>query len=236
MHTKQNAKKVHVGGSVRVPNLSNVAIILDVIYTNFRRQIEIMKKIMIAAIFALALSAAAFADIARPDVKPKPVPKPKGPEADMIIRIDAGASEAKLVVPKTHLKKLRAELDELDQGDVDNTADAGTSIQRIQTIVGGVFLSLAFVFGGFWIVKRNGKGAAAAGIVAVMLTAGGAVSLVYANVGPPPSARKITSKIFDANVIRPYNFISGKIRVEVGNTETFELIVPDEGIETSNRK
>lgn len=219
-----------------VLNLSNIAIILDVLYTTFRRQIELMKKMMIAAIFAVALSGAAFADIARPDVKPKPVPKPKGPEADMVIRIDSGASEAKLVVPRTHLKKLRAELDELGQEDEDNTADAGSSIQRIQTIVGGVFLSLAFVFGGFWIVKRNGKGAGAAGIIAVMLTTGAAVSLVYANVGPPPSARKITSKIFDTNVIRPFGYISGKIRVEVGNTDTFELIVPNEGVETGNRK
>lgn len=227
---------MHVGLCVSVLNLSNIAIILDVRYTNFLGQIEIMKKIMIAAIFALALSVTAVADIARPDVKPKPVPKPKGAEADMVIRIDSGASEAKLVVPKTHLKKLRAELEALDQGNEDNTAEAGTSIQRIQTIVGGIFLSLAFVFGGFWIVKRNGKGAAAAGTIAVMLTAGAAVSLVYANVGPPPSARKITSKIFDPNVIRPYNFISGKIRVEVGNTDTFELIVPDERIESSNQK
>lgn len=227
---------MHVGLCVSVLNLSNIAIILDVRYTNFLGQIEIMKKIMIAAIFALALSVTAVADIARPDVKPKPVPKPKGAEADMVIRIDSGASEAKLVVPKTHLKKLRAELEALDQGNEDNTAEAGTSIQRIQTIVGGIFLSLAFVFGGFWIVKRNGKGAAAAGTIAVMLTAGAAVSLVYANVGPPPSARKMTSKIFDPNVIRPYNFISGKIRVEVGNTDTFELIVPDERIESSNQK
>lgn len=227
---------MHVGLCVSVLNLSNIAIILDVRYTNFLGQIEIMKKIMIAAIFALALSVTAVADIARPDVKPKPVPKPKGAEADMVIRIDSGASEAKLVVPKTHLKKLRAELEALDQGNEENTAEAGTSIQRIQTIVGGIFLSLAFVFGGFWIVKRNGKGAAAAGTIAVMLTAGAAVSLVYANVGPPPSARKMTSKIFDPNVIRPYNFISGKIRVEVGNTDTFELIVPDERIESSNQK
>lgn len=191
---------------------------------------------MIAAIFALTLSAAALADIARPDVKPKPVHKPKGTESGMVIRLDASASEARLLVPKTHLKKLRAELDALDQSYKDHTADAGTSIQRIQTIVGGVFLSLAFVFGGFWMVKRNGKGAAAAGVFAVMLTAGAAVSLVYANIAPPVRGQKITSHIFDANVMRSAGFVTGKVMVEVGNTDTFELIVPDEGVDATNRK
>lgn len=188
--------------------------------------------------FTLAFSFAASADIARPDSKNKPAKKPaKQVEADMVIRLDATATEAKLIIPKTHLPKLRAELELLDEESEDNTASVTTGTQRLQTIVGGTFLSLAFVFGGFWFVKRNGKGAAAAGVIALVIGSGAAVSLVYANIAPPPpSARKITSKIFDANVIRPYGFVSGKVKMEIGDTDTIELIVPEDKVESGARK
>lgn len=194
-----------------------------------------MKRIVFTLVATLMFSFAVSADIARPETKPKPVKKPaKQVEANMVIRLDATATEATLRIPKTHLPKLKADLDLLENESGDDTAAVTTNMQRLQTIVGGTFLSLAFVFGGFWFVKRNGKGAAAAGVIALVVGSGAAVSLVYANVGPPPSARKITSKIFDANIIRPYGYISGKVKMEIGDTDTIELIVPEENVQRPN--
>lgn len=196
-----------------------------------------MKKIAAAIILILAVSFTAFADIARPDNKPKPDPKPaKQVESNMVIRLDPTITEAKLIVPKSQLKQLKAELEALDNEDDDNTASAATGTQRLQTIVGGTFLSLAFVFGGFWFVKRNGKGAAAIGLLTAVIGSAGAVSLVYANIGPPPSARKITSKIFDANVIRYSGYVTGKVKVEAGTSDRIELLVPEERAESDGTK
>jgi hypothetical protein len=218
-----------------VLNLKIIAIILDV-RSNISEALIIMRNIAIAFIFTLALSIIGSADIARPEVKTKPVPKQaKQVDGNMVIKLDATATEARLIVPKTQIKQLRADLELLDQDGDDNTAVAGNTMQRTQTIIGGMFLSLAFVFGGFWFVKRNAKGAAAAGMIALVIGSGATVSLVYANIAPPLTARRITSKIFDPNVLRPHGFISGKIKIETGNTDTFELIVPEEGVQTGPR-
>ena len=97
--------------------------------------------------------------------------------------------------------------------------------------ISGVFLSLAFVFGGIWFV-RSGKTATKAGksllILGVISGIGAAATLVYANVGPPPEARSITSRLFDQKVMSPYRFASGQVMVETTDeSESITLIVPD---------
>lgn len=188
-----------------------------------------MKRLVCLTALLLLVSAAAFADIARPE--PSKSPKPgKQINSMMYIRLDRNAKEARLIIPKSQVKKLRAELEQLDD-ESDNTAAVTSSgiFTRTRTIVSGMFLSLALVFGGVWFV-RSGKAATRSGkALVVAFVAIGAVSaatLVYANAGPPPEARSITGKMF-SQYVHTYGFGSGKIKLETGDTEQVELIVPD---------
>lgn len=188
-----------------------------------------MKKIF--SLFALVtiFAIAAFADVRIPDT-PKPTPSPKaqkGIDSNLSIRIDSNAKEARLLIPKSQLKQLRAELDALDD-DSNNTALAGFS--RTQTIIGGLFLSLAMVIGGVWFSRSHKKGAKpnktlVAG--AVLFFCGVFATITFANIGPPLEARSITGKIF-SSAVHQYKQASGKIKIEVTNDEYgVQLIVPD---------
>ncbi len=189
-----------------------------------------MKRILCLTTFVLLAAVAVFADIARPD--PTKTPKPaKGVDTTMSIRLDRNATEAKLIIPKSQIKQLRAELEQLDD-DSDNTAAVTqpSSLSRTQTIVSGAFLSLALVFGGMWFV-RSGKAATKSGktfvLLAVLAVTGAAASFVYANAGPPPEARTITGKMFSQSM-HMYKYGSGKIKVETSSKgNNVEFIVPD---------
>ena len=86
-----------------------------------------MKKILVLfAIFAL-FAIDAFADIARPET-PKPK-QSKSIDSRMTIRISRDVKEATLIVPKSQVKRLRAQLEELDN-DSDTTAAASFNFTR----------------------------------------------------------------------------------------------------------
>jgi hypothetical protein len=160
----------------------------------------------------------------------KSTPKPKaGKSIETILRVDIrrDAKEAKLLIPKDQLKQLRAELEELDN-ETDNRASLGFT--RTQTIISGLFFSLAFVFGGVWLA-RSGKIDTKAGKVlvigSVLFLSGAVASIVYANAGPPPEARSLTNKFF-APAVNIYKFGSGKIKLETSSeVDIPTLIVPD---------
>lgn len=167
---------------------------------------------------------------------PPPTPeksKDKTTDGQMTIRLDKNATEAKLVIPKSKLKQLRAELEELEN-DSDNTAsltnESGNS-SRTQTIVGGLFLSLAFVFGGFWFV-RNRKTSeklnkTVAGAV-VLTVVSSAATIVFANIAPPLKLRTISSELFNKETFGGFNRADGNIKIQISATaENIELIVPD---------
>lgn len=178
----------------------------------------------------LLLSVPSLANIA-PAKTPKNTKKSAVVDTYLSINLDPNAQEARLIIPRSQLKQLRAELDSLDGGS-DDTAAAMTTggISRMQTIVSGVFISLAFVFAGVWFTRSgmlssaSGKAAAAC----VVVFAGGALAtIVYGNAGPPPEARSITGKMF-AQGMHYYKFGGGKIKLEVSDAEeTPKLIVPD---------
>ena len=136
----------------------------------------------------------------------------------------------KLIIPKSQIKQLRAELEQLDD-ESDNTASVTqpSSFSRTQTIVSGAFLSLALVFGGMWFV-RSGKATSRAGkslvILAVVAGIGSAATLVYANAGPP-RVTSITNKVFNKDSFRFYSSVSGKIKVETSDEPSVQLVVPD---------
>lgn len=187
-----------------------------------------MKNIFASILFTLLISTICLADIPRPD-KPKADPAKKAGSIDttLVIELNKNAKEARLIIPRSQLEQLRAELDAIDGGG-DNTASAG--IARLQTIVGGVFLSLAFVFAGFWFVKPGrlaSNGGQAVAAAAVVFASGAFATLVFGNAGPPAEARWITGEMFTRSV-HIYGFGVGKIKLEVSDdVKTPKLVVPN---------
>jgi len=187
--------------------------------------------ILVAAV--LVLTVVGLADIPRPDRTPSPKKQAKSVDTTMEILLDGEAKEARLIIPKSQVSKLRAALDEMDGGG-EPMAVASTS-SRTQTIVSGLFLSLALVVGGVWFV-RSGKVSSTAAKTAIVLavTAGllSTASLVYGDIAPPTEARSITGKMF-SQYVHELKQGSGKIKLEVSSTaRSVQLIVPD-GPETT---
>lgn len=189
-----------------------------------------MKRIILIVTILMLGSLTTLADIARPEKTPNRVPKPSpGIATEMSINFDRTAKEAKLIIPKSQLQQLRAELERLDDGGETAAVTEG-SFTRLQTIVSGTFLSLAFVFAGIWFVrsgKASTKTARTFVILSVIAGVGSAATYVYANAGPPPEARSITTAMFNKDVVSPYRFAFGAIKLEVGNGNRIELIVPE---------
>ena len=185
-----------------------------------------MKRIAFTAMLLGVFAVAAMADIARPDNKPK---KQTSVDTTLRIKLDRDAKEARLIVPKSQLKALRAAIDEADGGPAE--VAGVTAVSRAQTIAGGLFLSLAFVFGGVWLIRARGtrgeSGKVAIGLAAVALLCSGTM-LVWANMGPPAEARSITGKMF-SQAVHIYKFGYGKVKLETTDESSDQilLIVPD---------
>ena len=181
-----------------------------------------MKKTFLLLAIVSSIASIGFANIANPDLPGKK----KTVDTSLSIRLDRTATEARLIIPRSQVKQLRAELEQLD-GESDKTAAAG-AFTGTQTIVSGGLLSLAFVFGGLWLVK-SGRTLRTKVVTAsvVVLAVSSVATLVYANAGPPPEARSITGKMFSESV-HMYKGGWGKIKLEVSDSaRTPELIVPD---------
>lgn len=185
-----------------------------------------MKKTFTISALLLILAATAFADIAIDDEMNEPG---KAIDTMLHIRLDRNAKEPRLVIPKDQLRNLRAELEALGD-DGSDAAAAVTGVTRTQTIVSGVLLSLAFVVGGAWFLRSGRKPARPAAFLMIggsVLAGGAFASIVFANAGPPPETRGITTKLF-SEPIQNAKFASGRIKLEVSTTETnLLLIVPD---------
>lgn len=198
-----------------------------------------MKRSICLTVMILLGVAAAFGDIPRP--QPEKTPKPsskKSIDTMMTFRLVEDAKEAKLIIPRSQVKELRAALDDMDS-DGDSTAAVG-SFSRTQTIVSGSFLSLALVFGGMWFVrsgKAGGKGGKSLVVLAVVAGVVSAATLVYANAGPPPEARSITGKMF-SQALHYYNFGSGRVKLEVSDDQPggVVLIVPNPKDKANNEE
>lgn len=191
-----------------------------------------MKRILSLTALLLLVASSALADIARPENTPKPTPTPRSVMSSMRIRLDRNATEAKLILPKSQIKQLRAELEQMDSDSDDTAAVSNTS--RTQTIVSGAFFSLALVFGGMWFV-RSGKSATKSGkslvILAIVAGVGSAATLVYANAGPPPIT-SITGSLFNRDAVR-YRPINAPIKIEMSDEKSVQFIVPDPQPETT---
>ena len=182
-----------------------------------------MKRVMLT-LTMIVFAAAAYADVPRPDRSPA-VKKPKAVDAYLSISFDRDAKEARLIIPKSEIKALRAQLD-----GVDDSEDAATAsnISRVQIIVSGVFLSLAVAFAGVWFARgrrlASGAGPAAA---AVVFALGAFATIVYGNAGPPSAAREVTGRMFSP-ALHVYKSGGGRIKLEISDTDSqVKLIVPD---------
>ena len=196
-----------------------------------------MKRLTCLMAIVMLAASAAFANIANPN-KPSKTPKAKSSpsiEARMNISLDRDAKEARLIIPRSEIKQLRAALDEMDDG-ADNTAEVTPGVSRTQTVVSGIFLSLALVFGGMWFV-RSGRAATKTGksLVALAVVAGlaSAATYIYANAGPPPEARSITGKMF-SQAVHIYKSGGGRVKLEAGDDDYIKLVVPDPKDERSS--
>ena len=116
-----------------------------------------MKRTILLIAMLILVNTLAFADIAPPPGKsPNRVKKPPVVNTNLDITLDSKATEARLIIPASQLKQLRAELDLLDGGDSNTAAvSSDATFTRTQTIMSGIFLSLAFVFGGFFFVRSG---------------------------------------------------------------------------------
>jgi hypothetical protein len=194
-----------------------------------------MKKLFVIAILSLLSSVAVFADIAKPE-KPKAEKAKPSYETTLDIRLREDAKEAKLIIPRSQIKQLRAQLDALDNGSENTAAITSSGFSATQTIMSGLFLSLAIVFGGVWFMRSSrtssiaNKGVIAAALISCVASA----TFVFANAGPPAEARSITGKMFSP-AMHQYGFGWGKIKVETtdDDNDRITLIVPDPKTSTS---
>ena len=185
-----------------------------------------MRRSLLALMLLSVSSVTALGDIAKPSKPAKSV------DAVLNITLKHDAREARLIIPKSLVTELRAQLDQT--GNTNDTAAAitvGGNGIRLETIIGGIFLSMAIIFGGIWFA-RSGKSSPKTSSVLVLFViisaVGSAATFVYGNAGPPPEARSITGKMFTP-AVHIYGFGSGKIKVEASDdkNQPLELIVPD---------
>lgn len=193
---------------------------------NFR-EVNKMKKLILLVSVGLLLTAAVFADIPRPDNSK--VKQNASFETTLDIRLRADEKDARLIIPKSQIKQLRAQLEAIDNGSENTSALTSSNLSGTQTIVSGLFLSLAIVIGGMWFVRSNGSNSTAnkGVIAAVLLLCIASASFVFANAGPPAEARSITGKMFSP-AMHIYGFGWGKIKVETtDDNDRITLIVPN---------
>jgi hypothetical protein len=194
-----------------------------------------MKRALFLLALTVVFSSFAVADIRQPD--PPKQKTTKSIDTTLSIRIDSDAKDARLIIPKNQIKQLRAELEQLDN-EQDSNASVTTGFTRTQTIVSGIFMSLALVFGGVWFTrsrKVSTKIGKATITGAVLFLVASVASVAFANIGPPFEARSITGKIF-SNYVHQYKQASGKIKLETSDTGYVQLIVPDAKDDKPNKE
>jgi hypothetical protein len=184
-----------------------------------------LRAVCVPALLGLAFAVPA----ARGDIPP-PVPPAK--QLPIRIEVDGNAKQSKLLVPQRAVTEWRGGRGPVPEPpptssppkgalgvERDAVGDAGPSDRHL--IVAGLALALSVGFGGFWLVRRNGR-ASARGLV-LLVAAGGALlvgGFVWANAAPAPF-RKAPDE-------RPALF-EGEVRLEVvpigGGADQVRLIL-----------
>lgn len=187
-----------------------------------------MQKIINSLILIAILSIVALADIAPPKT---PAPA-KGKQVEFFVQTSTEVTEPTLVIKKSSTKLLRAALDEAE-GIENNLAQTESAKPNFtasaQTVVGGMFLTFAFVFGGVWLVRSKKPSKTVIGLFLVGVFAAGSV-LVFANIAPPRIFgidKNMLSQEFQS---RSGASARGKVRVKIVNgtaaDSDIKLLVP----------
>lgn len=184
-------------------------------------------------------SVIAFADVPQPKPTPKPrqTPLPLTIISQMDIRIDSEASEPTLIITRGALSQFRAELENLDENSIDalaltsNVEQKPLTASKIPTIMSGIFLSLALIFGGVWFARKRNLQATKTGKVALGITLcalfGASATVIFANMAPP-GVRGFSGNIFTKDV-KKINRVTDivKIQVVAGDNPLVTLVVPE---------
>ena len=203
-----------------------------------------MKKTFFVSLCMAAFVISAFADIPGPNKRPRPTPQSTvittktpeptpapGPkpevvrEAQMTIALSSWSEQPTLVITKAMVDKINAAA--RDKGIETAGTTGGSGTFSTQTIVGGLLLSLAFVFGGVWLARSKGQVSKPA--LGVMLAAifGATATLVIGNV-PPPKRMALSSGIFNEQVMKS-QIAAGKVKIMIVDYETkddISLVIP----------
>jgi hypothetical protein len=176
---------------------------------------RLFKHFAALAVLLLA-SSPALADIALPN-RPKP-PRNNDirrdlPHSRLTIERVEGLREARLQVPRTHLRWMNGAA-----GEGSNvTGSLSGPLGGAGTVVGGVFLSLSVVLTGLLLLRSRRRGLrlgrAAVALLVCVSAAGLAGVAAYANAGPPPGyyTQDPGTLIKAASL----GTLSGSIRIEV---------------------
>lgn len=203
-----------------------------------------MKKIFLILLCMAAFAISGFADIPGPNKRPRPTPPSvvvntktpdptpaPGPkpevvrEAQMTISLSSWSEQPTLVITKAMVDKINAAA--RDKGiETAGTVSSGGTLPT-QTIVGGFLLSLAFVFGGVWLVRSKGQVSKPALGVMLLAILGATATLVIGNV-PPPKRVALSSNIINSEVLKNY-IAAGKVKIMIVDYETkddISLVIP----------
>lgn len=198
-----------------------------------------MRKIIVLLTVLTVFSITGLADI--PPYKPTPKPTSKPAERSvripMSIRVNPNVNETTLEIPKSLVKDLRAALDDMDNGNQNAAAVSGFYITPAQTLMGGIFMSLAMIAGGLWLFRAkpisNTVKVAGSLVIAVLFGAASA-SIISANVAPPP-LKGIDGSIFSDKMRSHWRGTIGDVKVSVNKEDGYSekgqiiLTVPRSG-------
>jgi hypothetical protein len=187
-----------------------------------------MKKLPFVVALVALFSFAVFADIRMPET-PTPKPNPKNQKTVYFsVKMDANVTDAKIEIPKSLLKDLKKQIAEIEvENGEENTAaiDENTTDKSasVQTIMFGTLLSLGFIFGGVWFVRKDKSNTTAVIIVFTALISVSATA-VFANVAPP-IIRNVSSFMF-SDEVKNFGRGGGRVSVKVSNGNEILLTVP----------
>jgi hypothetical protein len=187
-----------------------------------------MKKLPFIVVLIALFSLAIFADVRLPEL-PTPKPTPKNQKTVYFsVKIDESVTDAKIEIPKSLLKYLKKQIAEIEvENGEENTAEIDETpadkSASVQTIMFGTLLSLGFIFGGVWFV-RKGKSNATATIIVVTALVSISATAVFANIAPP-IIRNVSSFMF-SDEVKNFGRGGGRVSVKVSNGNEILLTVP----------
>ncbi|MBD0372052.1 MAG: hypothetical protein ICV60_14520 [Pyrinomonadaceae bacterium] len=198
-----------------------------------------IRRSALAALMLLSTTTLAFADIPSPESRNRNASKT---DLKTIMRIDTDdkVKEAKLVIPRSIWQQMQAQLGGSSNPQTTAATARFFNMSSAQTIMSGIFLSLAFTTGGLWLMRSRRRAEriparAVALTLALLLTGVVTAGVAYANAGPPPVARSLTSKILIPEL--QWWGAGGEVTVEIveeGNH--IKLVIPRREITDKDRR